>query len=184
MVEEDTPVLSEVSTNDDPAPDIVVAIEDDFPLVGFLEEVDLAPEAPVSISESSQDVGLSHKSTSEPESPQAKVIANTDPVLERNKSTPEPDSPRQRKSLSRRPGGSSRIPALSPSSVPSLPKIKAKSLCELSTKQYSGSESVVSYEKIKDVLLNHDCEDTNENSVVSEESEKTKRLVVNPFFSP
>jgi len=114
---EDTPDSSEVTTIDDPTPDLVVSIEDDFPLVGFLEKVEVAPPPPVcpldpviqepvrsrkSTSEPS-DLLTVRKSTSEPESPKGKSKATSEPEspLPKKKSTSEPDSPKHQRTLSK-----------------------------------------------------------------------------------
>eukprot|EP00092_Neocalanus_flemingeri_P055702 GFUD01065894.1.p1 GENE.GFUD01065894.1~~GFUD01065894.1.p1 ORF type:complete len:729 (-),score=230.93 GFUD01065894.1:135-2201(-) len=124
--------ISEVTTIDDPMTEEVVAIEDeDFPLVGFLEKVEVVKKVP-SKPESDADSVVSvpqvvdrfRKSTSEP----------TDTVLFR-KSTSEPDSPKVKSKST---------------SEPDSPKVKSKSTSEPdSPKINSKSTSVQNSIKIK-----------------------------------
>merc|ERR1719470_783635 len=138
---EDTPVISavdeapevttvdsssEVTTIDDPPPEEVVSIGDDFPLVGFLEKVEVAPPVvmPIPVSKPKEtnrsrkstseptDLVVVRKSTSEPDSPQPKV---------KSKSTSEPVSPLAKKSTSE-PDSPKHI-----RTIPNPPKLKANS---------------------------------------------------------
>lgn len=117
---------SEVTTIDDPPPEEVVSIEDDFPLVGFLEKVEVAPPVvvPIPVSKPKEtirsrkstseptDLVVVRKSTSEPDSPQPKV---------NSKSTSEPVSPLVKKSTS----DPDSIKHIRTIPKPNLPKLKA-----------------------------------------------------------
>jgi len=106
-VEDETPDSSEVASIEDTAPDTVVAIDDDSPLVGFLERVEepassgrssSSIEEPVMRKSKEQsDITAARKSTSEPESPTSKLkmAPDVDVVLIEKKSTSEPDPPQQ-----------------------------------------------------------------------------------------
>eukprot|EP00092_Neocalanus_flemingeri_P033060 GFUD01035954.1.p1 GENE.GFUD01035954.1~~GFUD01035954.1.p1 ORF type:complete len:1471 (+),score=415.21 GFUD01035954.1:79-4491(+) len=141
--------ISEVTTIDDPITEEVVAIEDeDFPLVGFLEKVEVVKKVPSkpesdadsvvsvpqvvdrfrkSTSEPTETV-LFRKSTSEPDSPKVK-----------SKSTSEPDSPKVKSKSTSEPD-SPKINSKSTSVQNSL-KIKSKSTSESESPQFKTLKS-------------------------------------------
>ena len=138
-VDDETPDTSEVMTIEDVASDVVVAVDDDFPLVGFLEKVE-TPSSPARQTGSGKDTEVSRgltskpndlgvrKSTSEPESPKFKKQGPLEVAYGGKKSTSEPVSPRTRKALPKVLPGQSTGPSRGSRGIP---KLKAKSCNEM-----------------------------------------------------
>jgi len=154
-VEDETPDTSEVMAIDDAAPDEVVAIDDDFPLVGFLEKV----ESPASPSRQSGSVieseltrkstsrpnDVVRKSTSEPESPKFKIQGSLEIIDAGKEPNSGPDSPHQRKTLPKVLPAQSKV---HPRGLPrGPPKLKAKSCNAIPSNHCSDPVTHIVYQK-------------------------------------
>jgi len=158
-VEDETPDSSEVMAIEDAAPDEVVAIDDDFPLVGFLEKVE-SPASPARQTGSGKEAEVPRKSTSkpndlvvrkstsEPVSPQFKMQSSLEIIDVGVKSTSGPVSPKQRKTLSKALPAQSEVPPTGPRRVPrGPPKVKAKSCNALPSNNSSDPVTHIVYQK-------------------------------------
>merc|ERR1719233_1679453 len=157
-VEDETPDASEVMAIEDAAPDEVVAIDDDFPLVGFLEKVESpasparqtgsGKEAVVAMKSASKPNDVVRKSTSEPVSPKFKMQGSLEVIEAEKEPTSGPVSPHQRKTLTKVLPAQSKVPPRGPRGVPrGPPKLKAKSCHAMPLNHSSDPVTHIVYQK-------------------------------------
>jgi len=165
-VDDETPDTSEVMTIEDVASDVVVAVDDDFPLVGFLEKVE-TPSSPARQTGAGKDTEVSRgltskpndlgvrKSTSEPESPKFKMQGPLEVAYGGKKSTSEPVSPRTRKALPKVLSSQSTGHSRGSRGIPrGSPKLKAKSCIEMTASHTLDPVTHIVYQKANGLQCN------------------------------